>query len=209
MFNVDRAFRSLFLTLLLVLVAVPAVAQGRQIPREHEGGIFIRLSTGIAGSSASVEDEVAGTKTEFTEGGGTHNLAFGGMAWQNVALHATAFGWIVKDPKVEVNGIDQGRFNGSAGLNALGGGVTWYIMPVNIYVSGSAGFGWMSVSQNYTRSSSVGFAFDFTVGKEWWVSDRWGLGVALGANGYSIPIEGIDGNWEGGSLGVRFSATFN
>lgn len=207
MFNVDRALRRLVLVLLVGLIVVPSVAQGRQIPREHEGGIFIRLSTGIAGSSTSIEE--AGEKTEFTEGGGTHNLAIGGMTWQNVALHATAFGWVVRDPRIEVNGVDQGRFNGSAGLNALGGGVTWYIMPVNIYISGSAGFGWLSVTQNYTRSTAVGIAFDLTVGKEWWVSDRWGLGVAVGANGHSIPVEGIDGNWEGGSIGVRFSATFN
>jgi hypothetical protein len=207
MSNVDHTFRRLFLALVVGLIAVPSVAQGRQIPREHEGGIFIRLSAGIAGSTTSLED--AGTKTEFSEGGGTNNLALGGMAWQNVALHATLFGWAVSDPKIEIDGVEQRRSNGTASLNALGGGVTWYIMPVNIYVSGTAGFGWLRVAQNYNLDSSPGFAFDVTVGKEWWVSDRWGLGVALGLNGHSIPVEGADANWEGGSIGVRFSATFN
>jgi hypothetical protein len=207
MLNVDQAIRRIFLALLVGLIAVPSVAQARQIPREHEGGIFIRLSAGIAGSGTSIED--AGVKTEFSEGGGTTNLAIGGMAWKNIALHATSFGWAVSDPNIKVDGVDQGRFNGTASLNAIGGGVTWYIMPVNIYISGSAGFGWLSVTQNFRSDTSTGFAFDLTVGKEWWVSDRWGLGVAVGANGHSIPVEGVDANWEGGSIGVRFSATFN
>jgi hypothetical protein len=207
MFHADHSFRCSLLILLAGLIAVPLIAQARQIPREHEGGIFVRLSAGIAGVNTSIDD--GGEKTEFTEGGGAHNLALGGIAWKNIALHATSFGWAVRDPLVEVDGVDQGRFNGTASLNALGGGVTWYIMPVNIYISGSAGFSWLSLTQNYTRNSSVGIAFDLTVGKEWWVSDRWGLGVSVGLDGHSVPVEGIDGNWEGGSFRVLFSATFN
>jgi hypothetical protein len=57
--------------------------------------------------------------------------------------------------------------------------------------------------------SDTGFAFVTGVGKEWWVSDRWGLGVS-GTFGYhSVPPKGGGSNLSGPSVAIRFSATLN
>ncbi len=50
---------------------------------------------------------------------------------------------------------------------------------------------------------------DLSVGKEWWVSDGWGLGIS-GALGYHIVHDSdIDHFWEGASFAVRLSTTLN
>jgi hypothetical protein len=89
----------------------------------------------------------------------------------------------------------------------MGGGVTYYIVPANVYLSGSLGLGWLSATENV--ESDVGFGLDITLGKEWWVGGSWGLGLA-GAFGYhSVPDGVVDANWSGASFGLRFSATLN
>jgi hypothetical protein len=57
-----------------------------------------------------------------------------------------------------------------------------------------------------------GFAFDATLGKEWWVGDAWGLGLNGDVTYFSSKddtILGVDETWSGPSFGLRFSATFN
>jgi hypothetical protein len=55
----------------------------------------------------------------------------------------------------------------------------------------------------------IGFASDVTIGKEWWVSDSWGMGVAGGLGFHSVPFTTTEVNWSGVSVGVRFTATMN
>jgi hypothetical protein len=55
-------------------------------------------------------------------------------------------------------------------------------MPYNVFVSGT--LGGASYSFDYDEveilSTKSGIGWHFKVGKEWWVSRNWGLGVALG-----------------------------
>src|SRR4029079_14699548 len=93
------------------------------------------------------------------------------------------------DPDVEIDGRDLGDaedldrelgIGDDAQLVGIGIGLTYYIMPVNVYVSGAVGIGQI-VFENYhgdREGSDIGFASDVIVGKEWWVGDDWGLGVA-------------------------------
>lgn len=202
-----RIRRSLLLGLVLLLV--PALASATQLPREHEGGVLIRLSAGLGAANFEGDNDL-GERAKFDEPGGNHNLAFGGILFENFALHATAFGWAVTEPRLEVDGQDQGRVGGTASLNALGAGVTWYTGPSNFYLSGSIGFAWLTYSDDrVSLNSATGGALDLTVGKEWWVSDRWGLGVALGLQGYGVPLKDGNDDATGGAVGLRFSATFN
>jgi hypothetical protein len=193
---------------LAAFVLASTAAGAVQQPREHEGGILIRLSAGIGGTTSELEFD-SGDKLELDEAGGNHNLAIGGIVTDNLAIHGTLFGWATKDPQLDLNGREIGTYSGTVTMNAVGGGLTWYIMPVNIYLSGSLGFAWLSFKdQNVTVDTGTGGAIDLTIGKEWWVSDRWGLGVALGLQGYGIPADGGE-NFNGGSVSIRFSATFN
>lgn len=203
----SQLIRACSVVLLVALIAVPMSASAVDQPREHDGGIFIRLSVGAGPASAEFEAD-SGDKFEMNKVGGNHNLALGGIVGGNVALHATLFGWAMNDPSYDLNGQDQQTLSGTASLSAVGGGATWYFGS-NFYLSGSLGFAWISFKDDrYEVSSGTGGALDLTVGKEWWVSDRWGLGVALGLQGYGVPIDDAD-ELTGGSASLRFSATFN
>jgi hypothetical protein len=176
-------------------------------PRAHDGGFLLRLSAGLGSGSTSID--VVGGDLEFSGLSGDGNLALGGVISPNLALHGTLWGWSVSDPDVELGGL-QGELDGSIGVSAVGGGITYYLMPANVYLSASVGAAWLQLDTDFgDEGSDTGFALDGTVGKEWWVGNSWGLGIA-GAVGYhSIPADGIDENFSGVSFGLRFTATLN
>jgi len=84
-------------------------------------------------------------------------------------------------------------------------------MPANIYISPSIGMGRLVLkSGGLTGNTEMGPVFDLTLGKEWWVGGSWGLGVAGKIGCHSVrESEEMPENWNGYSLGVRFSATLN
>ena len=129
---------------------------------------------------------------------------------RNLALHGSLLGWTIIDPSVEVGTVSD-RVNGSLILSGFGVGITYYIMPINIYISPSVGIGRLTAeSGGVTGETEMGPIFDFTVGKEWWVGSSWGLGVAGTVGYHSVKeSEEIPVNWSGYNLGVRFSATLN
>ena len=100
---------------------------------------------------------------------------------------------------------------GDVDLTAFGAGLTYYFMPANIYVSGSAGFGMLELVSDDIGNAETdnGLTIDLTVGKEWWVGGSWGLGVSGGFGYHSLRDPDIDQNWSGTSIMVRFSATLN
>jgi len=179
--------------------------------RAHDGGFFLRLSLGIAGGKSSIDNipTVPPTDWEISGTGGDLNIAIGGIVSENLAIHGTVFGWTVTDPDIEVRNVNgsitvpvQGDFT----FTGVGAGLTYFFMPVNIYMSGSLGLGRLSFEG---ADSDTGLGLEACAGKEWWVSDRWALGVALGVTYHSIGETGVDEHWSGASFGVRFSATLN
>lgn len=189
--------------LTMAVICSPAAAT----PRSHDGGFFLRLSAGGGGAGTKLDDP--SVLVDMSGSAGNVNFAIGGIVAPNLAIHGTLFGWSISDPDVTFEQI-TGTLPGSVTLSAVGAGLTYYIMPQNIYFSGSAGVGMIEVeSFGLTGNTENGLALDVTIGKEWWVSDRWGLGVA-GALGYhSIPQESVDENWTGTDFCVRFTSTFN
>jgi len=175
--------------------------------QNHEDGFFLRLSAG--GGFANTKLESGNANVKMSGGAGDLNFAIGAIVSPNLALHGTLFGWLVDDPDIKVSGTG-GQANADLDLTAFGGGVTYYFMPSNIYVSGSVGIGKLSIKGGGTYGETdPGPVFDLTVGKEWWVSSSWALGVA-GALGYhTVPEKDINGNWNGASFAVRFTATMN
>jgi hypothetical protein len=136
--------------------------------------------------------------------GGDFTFALGGCVSENLALHGSLFSWVLSDPDVEIDGLGSGELDGTYSMSAYGGGITYFIMPANMYLSANVGLGFLTIDTELgDETSDPGFATDLSVGKEWWVSNGWGLGLA-GALGIHA-IEETNG-W---SAGVRFSATFN
>ena len=198
---------SALLVLGTLVSAGPAYAGGQ--PREHDG-FFMRLSLGGGSGNASVEE--SGVKAELKGGAADMNLAFGGMVSKNLALHGTMWGWGVQDPDAEITSLGTLSQNGYLGMSAIGPGVTYYLMPANVYFSGSIGIGSLTGSDDLDGNTGTGFALDATVGKEWWVGPNWGLGFAgdftyLSAKDSDFSI--FNESWSVTSFGLRFSATFN
>jgi len=196
--------KTLGAVLLASLVAIPYANAGQ--PRTHDG-LFLRLSGGVSFANTSIE---ANNGDEFDIGdmGGHGNFAIGGTIGNNLILHGTLFGWDISDVDVE---IDDQEVNTDAdvSLGAVGGGLTYYFEPSNIYISGSLGIGQLSFDNTNIEDSDTGLAADFLVGKEWWVGNSWGLGIAGDMNFHSMPQDGVNDNWDGVSFGVLFSATLN
>ena len=189
----------------LTLATRPALAGE---PRTHDG-FFLRLSAGVGSANSEIED--SGTDVEFSGGTGDGNIAIGAVVARNLAVHGTLFGWVASDPDIDVEGLGSGETNGDLDLSGFGAGVTYYFMPVNMYLSGSLGAGQLSFDgdNGFDGESDTGIIGDITLGKEWWVGGSWGLGVAGAFGFHSIPDEGIDENWSGTSWAIRFSATLN
>jgi hypothetical protein len=86
--------------------------------------------------------------------------------------------------------------------------VVHYFMPANVYLSASPGITrLMFVTGNTSVSSDWGPGVKVALGKEWWVGDHWGLGIAAELL--------LTFNKDGGAPrttvapGLTFSATFN
>ncbi len=195
--------------LLTLGLATPVAVLAGGSPRAHDGGVFLRLSGGVTGASTSADD--GNDKVELTGGGGDLNIAIGGIIANNLALHGTLWGWSIGSPTLKLNGDEVDTGNSSISLGAIGGGVTYYAMPINIYLSGSVGLGRLRVeaSTGGQARSDSGIALDATIGKEWWVGDNWGLGLAFAFTYHSIKDGTADATFSGPSYGLRFSASMN
>jgi hypothetical protein len=190
--------------MVLVMFAAADVWAG---PRDHLDGFFMRLSAG--GGAAKTEITALGITEEFSGGAADFNFAIGGMVSPNLALHGTIWGWVLSNPDFSIGSVTQ-TVNADVTMAAVGAGLTYYFMPANFYLSGSVGAGSLSLDAGgVSASTDAGLALDFTLGKEWWVGNRWGLGAAAGVSFHSIPDGGVDENWSGASFALRFSATYN
>jgi hypothetical protein len=100
-----------------------------------------------------------------------------------------------------------------AALVGFGAGVAYYIMPANVYFSGTLAV----LTQPDDRKSiptppdlGTGFGGKLAAGKDWWVSTNWSLGVA--AELVLADLEGRDSpapSWMLTTFSMLFVATFN
>jgi len=202
-----RHVNVLRLTIFLLTLTLAATALAG--PRDHADGFFLRLSGGAGSTGSSLSD---GTdKLEFSGSGGDLNIAIGGIVAPNLALHGTLYGWSASDPTLEFNGADVTDISGTLTAAGVGAGLTYWFMPVNMYLSGTVGSGGLELDLNggLDGKSDRGLILDLTLGKEWWVGDSWGLGLAGGLIYHSFPDPDISENWSGTSFTLRFSATMN
>ena len=199
--------RALGIVLMVSFVMVPCVHAGQ--PRTHDG-LFLRLAGGVA--FANSEIEAGGTSLEFSDIGGDGNFAIGGVIARNLALHGTLWGWAVDDADGELNGQDFDS-DIAVTMSAFGGGLTYYFEPSNLYLSGSVGLGHLDFHDEDDDfgdgDTDNGLVLTALLGKEWWVGNSWGLGLAGEVNYHSFGADGVDENWDGISFGLLFSATLN
>lgn len=204
----------------LALLTLASTAQARPFNpnagRRHDPGhFFMRLSGGFGFSNATFDEPSETTLSGF---GGMGSFKFGATIAPNVALGVDLFGLNMFEPSVTVNGDDLGSAEGTrASVGAIGLGGTFYIMPANLYIAASAGVGlgtiefrgrFGNVVVTSEEDSRPGFAANVMIGKEWWVSRKWGIGLAGQLVFASLETDNDVGLGVFG-VGLLFSATMN
>lgn len=183
-------------------------------PRERRGihehdRFFLRLAWGgsyMQNTSDQLELRVRGPALEMS-------VAIGGAVGKGFVVFADLF-WsylylptVTGDASAGINDED-----GGAGYFGIGPGLAYYLAPSNVFFSFSMGF-----AAPYVVDSGLNYADDvgrrgvianLMIGKEWWVSEQWGLGLAGRCN---LGTAQFDDNvrWRLWTLGLAVTATYN
>ena len=175
---------------------------------KHEG-FFLRLAPGVGVMNSSEDVGSGSMKSSGTSG--LFNLGIGGAIRENLILHFDASAASVNDPKVKLNGATA-TANGDLSTTLMGIGLTNYF-DSNIYLTGAVGIAKTKFETNgNTYETDSGYGVNLMVGKEWMVSEKWGLGLAAQFLYTSCPDDlgnGKKTDFNTTSFGVLFSATYN
>ena len=190
---------------------------------KDRSGFLLRINTGLG--YADLSRDVGGAKGDVTMSGQAFvgQLAIGGFITPNLALHGTFHSTQMYNPRVEDDQMsyEWGDVDARISSGGFGAGLTYYFMPTNVYVSASAGFALMKAeltNGNVTRTedSDTGVGASLVIGKEWFVSERWSLGLGAQFDLASIPtdvdstcVDNCEENVTSMSGGLVFSATLN
>lgn len=199
---------------ILALLATAAMAMAES--HTHDG-FFLNLALGFGyqgftydANKAIYDMEAKGVSTEF-------DLKLGGCIATNTLLHATILG-VTNNSEIEYKAKGGKKLGSSSeeseNLSMLGIGLTYYL-PENIFISGSVGFAQFNLQDNSDEDKDIegatekGLGVQIAAGKEWWVSDNWGLGLSV-AFTYGAAEDKDDlGDASAYGVNVMFSATFN
>jgi hypothetical protein len=209
------------LAVLLSLLAPLASAQDAGAHR-HDG-FFLSISPGLA--FGSTEADLGGNagswdNITFRGPGGILDLKVGGALAENLILSADFIGRNVRGPDMEtVGGTSDLDDDVMLSDGTVGIGLTYYIMPANVFLSGTLGVGRFTLrntsdDDNDPVNTNPGFSLHAKVGKEWWVSRNWGLGVAagygfIGAERDENSDADFNGDYTSHKFYVLFNTTFN
>ena len=141
--------------------------------------------------------------------GGAFGLEAGYAVWENTLLGLRISDSVAISPTVSTSGGSQGTSSDASVTSVIiAPTLTHYFMPLNLFVSGSIGVSTLSFGSGGTSSSAnTGLGARAAIGKEWWVSDHWGIGgvfqISYAENGDT------NGNLSTIAAGIAFSATWN
>lgn len=204
-----------------------AYVQARAPGARNHDGFYLRMQMG--GGYTSMSTSVNGTGRSIAGGSTAFDIALGGALNPHVIIYGTLISSTARDPDrtfsrppvdtalphgMVTGTVDIGGF-GDTGVVGIGGGAAYYF-DSNLFFAGSLLGSRLYVydlNGNRAIRSDLGFTFEGLLGKEWWVSDNWGLGVCgrvlLGAMKdrpwTSEPVP----TWKVAAIAVLFSATFN
>lgn len=189
----------------------PANMKPVEHPTDHaHDGFYLRLHIGPAYTRMSTSDPVTDVVVKGT--GGAFGVAIGGSVSKNLIVYGELFDDIAVGPTVEVNGVSNDASDDvSAGAIGVGVGLAYYIMPANMYVSGTLAMSQISIQEDGDEIGETDFGpgVSLMIGREWWVSPSWGLGVA--AQLFAGQMDDKDGGptWTTTAFAIAFSATYD
>jgi len=178
--------------------------------RKHDG-FFLRMMAGAG--YADLRSENAGTNVEMTGTAMLGTIEIGGSVSDHVVVFGTASAIALQKPRFKQGGAQLVDDERETTVVSIGGGAGYYF-DNNVFISGALLLPRILLRDAVfdTREiTDAGLGFYVAGGKEWWVSDNWGLGIA-GQFHFSRLRE--RGNlatepWNVLGFGVAFSATYN
>jgi hypothetical protein len=179
---------------------------------QHDG-FYMRLYAGVGYLSAS--EEYLGTTYTYSGLAGTVGASFGGVVAPNLILYGELMGSSVTNASLSAQGYTDQYSGTDLEFFGIGPGIAYYFQPVNLYLSGTLLLTQVSFSDTgsgYSQGdSNMGFGASLMVGKEWWVTRDWGVGIAGQVNLASMgdSVEGYDTSLRVAAFSVLFSATYN
>lgn len=195
---------------------VPPARDGGGDGFHRHDGFFFRGQYGYGRGESKIENISPGQTLTLSGPAGILNLQLGYAVIDNLILYIERGAMVILDAKAEwansgLSGAD-GKTDVSTG--SFGLGLCWYFMPANVYVSPTISLAATEYDGDFIEGDSRGgTGLSLSVGKEWWVSANWGLGVALyGMYGWDTVEEKVNNttsdvrNWY---AGIALSATWN
>lgn len=196
------------IALLLALLAT-STAHAQSQPTTHDG-FMLRLALGFGYESLSIDDGV-GTELTASGFGVGSSIALGGVVARNLAINADLFASTVFSPNISENGVDLGEAQDtSVSLYGIGVGLTYWVMPLNLYLAGSVGISQATVEiQGLSFDADWGLAINAMIGKEFWVGREWGVGFAAQLLWANVPTVTDEASSSYLAFNILFSATYN
>jgi hypothetical protein len=193
------------------LLAVAGVAQAQGTGVHQHEGFFLQLDLG--GGYMQSEFDEGGTDIKFDGGAGEFSVAVGYNVRPGLILGGQYWGSTAMDPDLERNGTSLNLNDVTLTLSGIGLNVTYYFMPLNLYIQATPSITMLTAEfGNIEAETDTGFGVRFAVGKEWWVSDNWALGLnaqfAFSMNDEDVSGGG-SGTWDSRWYGLAFSATYD
>jgi len=185
----------------------PATPALESTVNRHLGG-FVRPDLGFGYLTTSASQ--SGRDVNINGVAGTFGIAVGGAISENQVLAFHVWDIVVANPTVTAGNTTVKNVSATLTYIAIGPEYTTYSKS-NYYFSVSPALTRGSISSNNTTTdTNWGFGLRTALGKEWWVSDHWGLGLAAQV---SFTVNQDSGTnppaWTGWGATIAFSATYN
>jgi hypothetical protein len=179
-------------------------------------GLFLRFQVGAA--SASISAHALGNEAGYQGGGGS---IAGALDWA-VSSHVVVYGeGIVVGAAgpvgVNLNGMSTAQSVPETNIYGYGGGASYYFGS-NVFVGAALLLATVELDDangNARDGSKTGLAVDFNLGKEWWVSNNWALGLngravlgAMSGKEVNTILDAVP-SWTASAFSLEFSATYN
>jgi len=194
-------------------------SQSNQLSKQYSGrihnGFYLSLAPGANLTNVKMTDNEG--STTFKGLGAGWDIKIGKALQENLILHATILMHSVYEPKI---------YDSSKGLNGttvknidlseamIGAGMTYYT-PKNYLLSTSIGLGGFTLANEKKKEDSTsdkGLSFQLKAGKEWWISPKWGIGLAVYYHNTNVRNQDVKTDVErikSNNFGIVLSATRN
>lgn len=191
-------------------------------PEAHDGFLF-RFQVGPAWARTETVPEGDALPLAIRGQGVAVSFSLGGSLTPQLALHGDAIVAVLNEPVAELGELSGPLKDTSVSVGGIGIGGTWFHTSTNVYVSASLLATSLTLDSpklkeaKLTARTGLGPGLGVTVGKEWFISDEWGLGASLSAvGGMGLSSRDVDGEGPDfttstsmGFMSVQISATYH